>query len=515
MYNIWDSPAWKSLGSFTTTPGNLTFSYYIDWYNPLTNKISGKIISCGAIMMFCLNLPLELQYLPENIFFAGITPPPKEPTVTTITSLSDPIIKQLEKMWSGKIIHTFYHKEGTMIHVAVLPTIADLPAIRKLLGFAGTASHNFCSFCNLKIKDIDSLEYHLWKPRTGVEVWAAAEKWRQATTKIKHKEIFDTHGVRWSALNQLLYCDPVQHTILGLMHNWIEGILQHHARVKWGMGNVPSPDTDNVHEQQLQRALSPVFELEAEIPEQEMMDFQIESQSYNDLPSSITRVHSQSSLMPVDDIRSDSTDDPDFHPSEDSDSEASVEEDPVEIPQNANCIFDANSLSKIHKCLADAVIPSWMEWPPKDLGQKSHGKLKADQWLVLFSVFLPLILPEIWHSSTGNSQNHCLALLDNFYELVACTNIVCSYAISSSMADSYLDFYIRYRQSSAILFPNIKSRPNHHYAMHNADLLKFWGPLINLSEFPYERQNGILQKIKTNGHLSKFFLTVSVPLLLI
>ena len=30
MHSIWDSPAWRSLGSFTTTPGNLTFSYYID-----------------------------------------------------------------------------------------------------------------------------------------------------------------------------------------------------------------------------------------------------------------------------------------------------------------------------------------------------------------------------------------------------------------------------------------------------------------------------------------------------
>jgi hypothetical protein len=76
MSSIWDSPAWRSLGSFTTTPGNLTFSYFIDWFNPLTNKIAGKIVSCGAIMMFCLNLPPDLRHLPENTFFAGITPPP-------------------------------------------------------------------------------------------------------------------------------------------------------------------------------------------------------------------------------------------------------------------------------------------------------------------------------------------------------------------------------------------------------------------------------------------------------
>jgi hypothetical protein len=42
MCTIWDSPAWHSLGSFTTTRGNLTFAYFIDWFNPLLNKTAGR-----------------------------------------------------------------------------------------------------------------------------------------------------------------------------------------------------------------------------------------------------------------------------------------------------------------------------------------------------------------------------------------------------------------------------------------------------------------------------------------
>jgi hypothetical protein len=61
MHTIWDSPAWRSLGSFTTTRGNLTFAYFIDWFNPLLNKTAGKTVSCGAIMLVCLNLPYELE----------------------------------------------------------------------------------------------------------------------------------------------------------------------------------------------------------------------------------------------------------------------------------------------------------------------------------------------------------------------------------------------------------------------------------------------------------------------
>lgn len=98
MHCMWDSPVWRSLGTFTTTRGNLTFSYYIDWFNPLLNKIAGKNISCGAIMLFCLNLPYEQQHLVENTFFAGITPPPKEPSVTTITAVSDPVVDCISVM---------------------------------------------------------------------------------------------------------------------------------------------------------------------------------------------------------------------------------------------------------------------------------------------------------------------------------------------------------------------------------------------------------------------------------
>lgn len=176
MTSIWDSPAWKSLGPFATTPGNLTFSFFIDWFNPLTNKIAGKSVSCGAIMMFCLNLPYELQHLPENTFFAGITPPPKEPTMTTITAVVDPIIDHLGGMFTGRRLCTHRHPQGVQRRVAVLPAIGDLLAMRKALGFAGVASHNFCSFCKLKRVDINRLDFQSWAPRVGAEVLAASKQ---------------------------------------------------------------------------------------------------------------------------------------------------------------------------------------------------------------------------------------------------------------------------------------------------------------------------------------------------
>jgi hypothetical protein len=105
-----------------------------------------------------------------NTFFPGITPGPKEPNVTTINAVSDPIVDHLDAMWHGKIIQTYHHPNGKWTRVAVLPAIGDLLAIRKALGFAGIRSHNFCSFCNLQWADINNLDINSWKMRTRVEV---------------------------------------------------------------------------------------------------------------------------------------------------------------------------------------------------------------------------------------------------------------------------------------------------------------------------------------------------------
>ena len=519
MSTIWDSPAWRSLGTFTMTHGNLTFSYYIDWFNPLMNKIAGKSVSCGAIMMCCLNLPYEYRNLPEYTFFAGITPPPHEPTMTTMTHLADPIVDQLEDMWIGKHIRTHRHPGGTPIRVGILCGIGDLLAIRKAMGFAGVSSHNFCSFCSLQLHDIEVLDSSLWRNRVGVNVVADATDWKNATTKKDRKRIFKDKGVRWSSLHRLSYRDPVQHTMLGVMHNWIEGLLQHHARVKWGIGIISSSSKEKdrgvnqISTPPPSLSPTPTDLSDIEMLDDELLALHEESQQFGDTPTHLKRLHSEASYLTIDDNMDDSTvDDDEFQPLSYSDSDVDSSESDEDGAWTAVCIFDSIQLNAIHACLANVVISSWLERPPVNLGAKSHGKLKADQWLQLFSVFLPLILPELWSTRAGSSSNPRLtALLDNFYDLVACTNILCGYLVSPASADLYYDHYISYRKSSQTLFPNVKSRPNHHYAMHNADLMKFWGPLIQLSEFPYEQHNGKLQKIKTNGHLCMFQFFFSDP----
>jgi len=188
---------------------NLTFSFFIDWFNPFTNKTLGKTVLYSTIVMFCLNLLYNLQYQPENTYFAGITSPPYEPSVTTITALLDPIVEQLQHFYYGQVIHTYRHQAGIIKRVVLLPAIGDLLTICKALGFTGVTSHHFCSFYTLHKSDIENLDSGAWKLRKGTEVIAVVEQWCQALTKKKQEFIFKKHSICWSSLHQLLYCDLV------------------------------------------------------------------------------------------------------------------------------------------------------------------------------------------------------------------------------------------------------------------------------------------------------------------
>ncbi|THV04659.1 hypothetical protein K435DRAFT_648931 [Dendrothele bispora CBS 962.96] len=184
--------------------------------------------------------------------------------------------------------------------------------------------------------------------------------------------------------------------------------------------------------------------------------------------------------------------------SEDSEDE---EGDPsYQLDEHDDLLFDFRPewLESIRKCIQDVALPTHVHRPPGNLGEPSHGKLKAKEYLDLFTIFFPLILPEIWSIEQADYEQ---ALLYNFYHLVASTNIIAAYSTSDSEADAYVYHYKEYRKTRAEIYAGVASKPNHHYAMHNGQLLKFWGPLSLLSEFPGEQMNGMLQGVETNRRM--------------
>ncbi|KAF8142259.1 hypothetical protein K438DRAFT_1911289 [Mycena galopus ATCC 62051] len=167
--------------------------------------------------------------------------------------------------------------------------------------------------------------------------------------------------------------------------------------------------------------------------------------------------------------------------------------------------MDVDEEGCIRTCISNISLPTWVARPPRNLGEASHGKLKAYESLILFTVIFPLIIPELWWGKGATE----LAFLQNFHHLVACTNIVSSFSTSNTLADLFTDHYVKYRKALPQLFPiKFKSVSNHHFAQHNGSLLKFWGPFGALNEFAGERMNGMLQKIKTNRNTDDMPLTM-------
>ncbi|KAJ7145490.1 hypothetical protein C8R46DRAFT_1045505 [Mycena filopes] len=346
-----------------------------------------------------------------------------------MTALLDPAITQFEEMWAGKRVRTHNHPDGDFYRVAILAAIGDLLALKKALGCAGHASHNFCSYCKLKRKHIDRVDCENFEPRVGWEVLGAATAWLNAKTQKERKAIFAEHGTRWSAFHRLSYRDAVRHTVLGVMHGWIEGNLQHHARLKWGIGSDFPSGGGSAFDDASSDSDTEMMDVDQDALAAELEDLHRDSFVHDSAPASLSR-RTSFHFIP------ESQDDVVGEQEDDEEEDEEEDEDAIyERERPSQKVFDSETMAIIHAGLAGVVIPAWIDRPPVNLGEKAHGKLKADNWFVLFSIFFPLIIPALWYGPSSSERER--KLLNNFHDLIGATNILCSYATSPAEADEY------------------------------------------------------------------------------
>lgn len=167
-------------------------------------------------------------------------------------------------------------------------------------------------------------------------------------------------------------------------------------------------------------------------------------------------------------------------------------------------VFDSVDMEQIRSDISQLLTPTWMTSIPSNLGTAAHGKLKADQWRALGTVYLPLSLIALWGTTAEDDRSRrCCEILNATLSLLSAVIIASSRTSSAENANSYLRYMTDYLESIKRLFPAYKLRPNHHMAMHLHEILLLFGPVHAWWTFPFERLIGMLQRMPHNGKMGK------------
>ena len=236
MGDIYDGRIWNDLmmidgRPFLALPNNLCLSLNVDWFRVYDDSL----YSVGPIYAVILNLPRSERYKEENVILAGIIPGPKEPKLN-INSFLLPFIRDLNKLYQGVTFQNPSSRLGFTTIRATLGCVAcDLPATRKLCGFANFNGNFGCSKCMKKFvtptfgsKPVYAgFDFKNWRPRDIITHKSIIANYSGARTMSDHKKIFHDSGVRFSELLNVPHFDVVRCHVIDPMHNIFLGLAKH------------------------------------------------------------------------------------------------------------------------------------------------------------------------------------------------------------------------------------------------------------------------------------------------
>jgi hypothetical protein len=213
--------------------GRYVFSLCVDFFNPLGNKQAGKKKSIGLISLVCLNLPPDMRYKPENMFLFGIIPGPSEPPLTCLNHYLRLLVDMLLEFWFTGIrfSRTCAYYYGRVVRCALICVVSDLPAARKISGFASFHHTQMCAMCHCTRRQHDSLNDSfatLGTRRTNEEIRNSAQLYLDAADEKERSEAVHNSGIRCSELLRLPYFDISCFVVVDAMHNLFLGLVQEH-----------------------------------------------------------------------------------------------------------------------------------------------------------------------------------------------------------------------------------------------------------------------------------------------
>ncbi|KAK0441765.1 uncharacterized protein EV420DRAFT_1278538 [Desarmillaria tabescens] len=349
-------------------------------------------------------------------------------------------------------------------------------------GNAG-ANSQWCTVCNCPLQERNTC-YHLWTKRNVGEMRKYAYTWQDATTTKEREEIFNIHRVRWSELWRLPYWDLTHMLVIDSMHCILLGLVCYHCRYVLGIDakkaefqsrpppaflhdwvlphkDVPEPycvllDHECKQVTAIHKLLMTPLKGEGSITEAQLSK-QLLSKNAQPLKfvgytlgtlkytihvhekakEVVAKAKSQLVALLVEwvtiffFVASFIQADHDLF-SQRKKKDLSANHD--------STIINLVSLCHIQTVIKETTTPSWINSVPANYGEASAGSLKADEWRILSTVYLPIALVTLWGDNNRQDpgeNSRSLQVLNHTMALFQAVGVVCRYSMNSQRAETY------------------------------------------------------------------------------
>jgi hypothetical protein len=191
---------------------------------------------------------------------------------------------------------------------------------------------------------------------------------------------------------------------------------------------------------------------------------------------------------------------------ESNDSECSYGADcelPTDLnPLGARFFGKAENLQILREVNQQFQLPSWIGRVPPTVGAAKGGKLKADEWVILFQLcMIPTVIRILFKNDFHDFFD--IRSFENVLHLASIVNIIRSLQIGNNDIEKLQHHLQAYLQGIRDIYPSFPTKPNHHMALHSPDCLRQCGPAPQWTAWSFERLNGSLASIPTNNHIGK------------
>ncbi|KZV64692.1 hypothetical protein PENSPDRAFT_639268, partial [Peniophora sp. CONT] len=225
---------------FVALPNGIVFMINMDWYyrrfQPMKRSAFGSH-STGVVFATVVNNPDPIRFHRREMFFLIAIPGPSEPDAAATSKLLDRVVDEFEVLNGGMSLYFICTSMVLLRSSPFTATVTSIcptcpPASRKLSGLRGhTSGWWMCPWCEVTFNslthprcfDPEWVKSHLRQSERYVKY---AFRWLDADTKGRD-EIFERRGIQYSSLDRLADWYPDRDSPLDGMHAAFLDFLPH------------------------------------------------------------------------------------------------------------------------------------------------------------------------------------------------------------------------------------------------------------------------------------------------